>query len=198
MRRGFSTVELLITVAIIAIVAGVTVPLYRHYQIRNDLELAVEQAIQALGRAQLLSQIAQEGSEWGFQVPTGTLFRGRTYATRNANYDEVYAPPSTITASGLPEVSFSLLDGMPSASGTIVLENILGDRRTIVIRGGSAGGFTVGEDDDRLTICHRYGNPNCHTISIPEAAWSAHRGHGDILGECDDDDGDGDDCDLDD
>ena len=41
-----------------------------------------------------------------------------------------------------------------------------------------------GQGRDRITICHKAGDDNGRTITVSEAAWSAHRGHGDFLGSC--------------
>lgn len=180
-RNAFTALELLLVVAIIAVIAGFSLPLYRRYQVRNDLNLATEQTIQALHRAQLLSRLGEESSEWGFHVQNGILFLGQSYAARDAARDEEYTIPSTVLTSGLPEVSFSRLEGRPSATGTIILESMFGERRTITITIDASGMLTT--SGDRLTICHRSAQtPN--TLCIPDSAWPAHQGHGDTLGPC--------------
>ena len=194
MRKGFTVIELMMVISIIAITAGMSVPLYRNYLIRNDLNIVTEQTVQALGRAQLLSQSGQDGGSWGFYAPTGTLYRGTTYALRTTTFDESYPLPSTITISGLTDVSFAELTGRPSSTGTIILTALNGEQRTVNIL-ISAEGLII-NDDDKLTICHKPNTGNCDNKKIPDSAWPGHLGHGDHLGacteaECPDDDGEG-------
>lgn len=181
LRRAFTVMEILLVLGILSVLTGVTIPVYRDYQIRSDLNLATEQVTQALGRARLLSQSGQDAMPWGFSVPTGTLFRGDTYAGRDPTFDELYSMPLTIGVSGLLEVSFAPLHGRPSATGTIVLTSLRGEQRTVNILIDTQG--IAVNADDKLTICHCSAH-SPQTMRIPEAAWPGHQGHGDHLGAC--------------
>lgn len=181
LRRAFTALELLLVIGIIGGLSVIIIPSYRDYQVRSDLHNATEQVSQALGRAKLLSEAGQQESPWGFSVSQRTLFAGTGYTNRIPDWDELYPFPQTIEPSGLDEVSFSRLTGYPSATGTIVLTslrgekqqvNILIDRRGIAVNTG-----------DKLTICHCEANPP-HTLYLPESAWPGHRDHGDYLGAC--------------
>lgn len=177
--------ELILVVGVIGAVTGMAVPLYRDYQIRNDLNLATEQVTQGLARARLLSQSAQDDSGWGFYVPSGTLYKGETYADRDPNYDEIYPMPSTITPTGLLEISYSRLQGAPSDTGEITLTALNEEQRFVFIEVQTESVAVV--QNDTLTICHNPpGNSeNAHTITISEASWPTHRdNHGDSLGPC--------------
>lgn len=184
-RRGFALIELLIVIGILGTVAGMSVPMYNSYQIRNDLNLATEQVVQGLARARLLAQSAQDDSEWGFYIPAGVLYKGTSYADRDPALDEVYPMPSTIKTTGLLEVSYSKLNGRPSAMGDITLTALNDDERTIYIKVEQEAVPVVVNDE--ITICHYPpGNPgNPHEITISESAWPAHHdNHGDTLGSC--------------
>lgn len=181
-RPGFALMEVVLVVAVIGAVAGMAIPLYRDYQIRNDLNLATEQVTQGLARARLLSQSAQDDSGWGFYVPAGVLYKGGAYEDRDENFDEIYPMPSTITTTGLYEVAYTKLKGQPSATGAITLTAINEDQRTVYIKVETERVAVIDSDD--LTICHNVGGSQ-HTLVIPEAAWPAHRDqHGDALGPC--------------
>ncbi len=183
LRSAVSLIELLIVIAVIALLAAVSLPAYRVYQIRNDLNLAAEQLTQGLGRAKLLSQSGQGDSRWGFYVPEGILYQGESYATRNSNFDESYPMPSTIQPSGEPmDVSFSRLEGVPSATGSIILTGIDGERREILIQLSSRGVPVVMPDP--ITFCHKNSPGNCNTKTVPLTSWPAHQEHGDFLGPC--------------
>ncbi len=180
-RSAFTLIELVLVIGIISGALAFVVPAYRDYQIRNDLNIAAEHVSQALGRARILAQGGARSSAWGFSVSHRTLFAGGQYDGRDITGDELYYFPDTIETSGLDEVSFAASTGIPSATGTIILTSLRGERRTVNItidRQGIAIDFS-----DRLTICHCSANPP-HTLHLPESAWPAHRRHGDHLGPC--------------
>ena len=180
-RKGFALVEVLLVVGILSIVGGISVPLYREFQIRNDLNLAMEQTVQGLRRAQILSQSAENDSEWGFFVPAGTLYKGKTYTSRDTAFDEVYPMPSSIGTTGLLEVSYSKTGGRASNTGTITLHATNDESRSIIVDVISEGVVTT--LNDKFLICH-YPSQNPNTLSIPDSAWPAHHAHGDTLGAC--------------
>lgn len=183
-RRGFTLVEVLLVLGLVSIVGGISVPLYREFQIRNDLNLAMEQTVQGLRRAQILSQAAQNDDEWGFYVPAGTLYKGRSYETRNVAYDEVYPMPSNIGTTGLTEVSYTKTTGRANGTGTITLHATNDETRSIVVEVISEGVVTT--LNDKFLICHHPpGNPeNTNTLSVADSAWPSHESHGDTLGAC--------------
>jgi Tfp pilus assembly major pilin PilA len=180
-RYGFALIELILVIGIIGAVSGMAVPLYRDYQIRNDLNLATEQVTQGLARARLLSQSGQEDDGWGFYVPAGVLYKGEAYGTRDEAFDEVFPMPSTITTTGLSEVAYGKINGQPSTTGAITLTALNKEQRTVLIQVETERVSVV--DSDHLTICHQGGGS--HTLTVSESAWPAHRdSHGDTLGPC--------------
>ena len=188
LRRGFALIEILLVIAMLGVITGMGIPLYRDYQIRSDLNLASEQISQGMGRAKILSQSGKEDTEWGFYVPGGVLFHGKTYATRDPEDDMVYPMPSTVSFSGITEVSFSKLDGTPSSTGSVVVKSLKNEQQAITVSLTQMALPT--NEDDKLTICHKPNTPACQTKEIPDAAWPGHEGHGDHLGACTSDDGD--------
>lgn len=185
LRRAFTVLEVTVIMAILAIAAGLAIPAYRRHQIRNDLAITAEQIVQAIGRAQLLSQTGEEEDSWGFHVATGTLYRGTAYSARDTDYDETYTFPSTVATSGLSEVFFSRIFGLPSATGSIILTTFTGEQRKIDITINTQGIAT--DVTDEVTICHKPDTAACQTKRIPDNAWfgpGGHRGHGDMLGPC--------------
>jgi prepilin-type N-terminal cleavage/methylation domain-containing protein len=193
-RPGFSAIELVLVIALIAVVAGVSVPMYRRYQTRSDLQLATEQVVQGINRARLLSQAGQGDSAWGFAVGSGVLFKGSMWAVRDPAYDELYPMPNGVVTAGIPQVSFSKIEGRPSATGMIIMTALTGEHLTVEIEITSEG--IPLNTSDRITVCHMQGN-GCFTKALNENAWPAHQGHGDYIGPCRDSDGDGNLCDHD-
>lgn len=142
-KRGFTAVEVLLTLGILAVTAGVSVPLYRTYQVRSDLDIAVEQAKHALERAQVLARAGQNDSMWGYEALRGILFQGESYATRDDAADEEYIIPGGVTVSGLTEVVFQRVTGDPLTSGVILFVAANGEQRTVTVTEG--GGAIAGE-----------------------------------------------------
>lgn len=183
-KEGFTLLELIVVIGIIGVAAGISVPVYRDYQIRSDLYLATEQVTQGLGRAQMRAQSAEEDDAWGFYVPAGVLFKGESYATRDPSFDELYPMPATIGVTGILEVAYSKIEGKPSLTGPVTLTTINEDQRTIFIRVEEESVAIV--ENDTLMVCHRSpGNPdNRQTITVSDSAWPAHQAHGDTMGTC--------------
>lgn len=181
MHRAFTLLELLLVIGILSGVAFISIPSYRHYQVRQDLHLAAEQITQALGRAQLLSQSGKHEMPWGYAVEENVIFAGDTYAMRDPAYDEFYPMSPTIQKAGLLEVTFSRLEGRPSATGTILLTSIHNETRHVSIRVDRQG--IAVDVDDKFMICHCKSTPP-HTLTVPDSAWSAHKKHGDYFGPC--------------
>ncbi|MDA1209227.1 MAG: hypothetical protein O2904_04325 [bacterium] len=125
---------MLATIAFIAALSGFAIPVYRDYLIRNDLNIAAEQTIHILRRAQMLSEAGEQSAQWGVSVTQGTLFAGSSYALRDAQFDEMHPFAPNINVSGVTEVVYSKVYGVPSQSGDVVLTAVNGDNRIIEIR----------------------------------------------------------------
>lgn len=136
-EAGFSLIELLLCVAIIGLLTGMTLPLYQSYQNSNDVDLDTQSVAAMLRRAELYARTMNGDNSWGVKVQSGsaTLFKGASYATRDTTVDETDALPSVITFSGtLSEVVFTKFTATPSATGTIILTHTANnDVRTITL-----------------------------------------------------------------
>ncbi len=125
-RDGFTLLEVLMSIALISILAGLSLPFVPRWQQLNDIDIATVSIGQSLRRAQVLSQAISQDSLWGVGVDQGNndqivVFKGTSYASRDAAYDEVFDLPSTISVAGLNEVVFAKMTGLPSNIGTFAL-----------------------------------------------------------------------------
>ncbi len=59
-QSGFTLIELMVSLALIMILASISIPVYHSFQTRNDLDIAVSTTAQIIRRAQALSQAAGE------------------------------------------------------------------------------------------------------------------------------------------
>ena len=138
--RGFTLLEMLLSIAIIAILAGLSVPIYQSFEARNDLDIATVTAVQSLRRAQVLSEAVLNDSSWGVHIATSsvTIFKGASFTGRDSSYDEQISSAQSVAYSGLSDVVFSKLLGMPSATGTIMATSTTNETRTININAKGA------------------------------------------------------------
>lgn len=134
-QSGFTLVEVLLSVGILGILATLTLPVYNMFAQRNDLDLAGQQLVGALRRAQIYARGMEDDSAWSVRVDatTVTLFKGTSFGTRDTTADETFSVPGTVTPSGLSEVQFSKFSAAPNTTGTITLTSNASDTRTITI-----------------------------------------------------------------
>ena len=134
-NKGFTLIEMLLSVSVIAILAGISVPVYQSFQNRNDLDIAVTSVGESLRRAEVLAQSVDGDTSWGVHLETGSivLFKGVSYATRDVNFDETFDVPTSINPTGISEVVFAKFTGLPNVSGTITLTSNINETRNISI-----------------------------------------------------------------
>lgn len=133
--RAFTLIEVLLSVAAIAAIAGISVPIYQSFQVRNDLDIAATTLAESCRRAAVLAQASDGDASWGVRVQTGsiTLFKGTIYAGRDTSLDELFAVPTSIVSSGLSEIVFAKFTGMPIATGVTTFISPANESRTITI-----------------------------------------------------------------
>lgn len=121
-EQGFTLTEVLLSVVIIGMLVGLSLPVYASFQSRSDTAIATQNVADMLRRAQTYARGVNGDSQWGvaIQSETATLFKGASYATRDASYDETTSL-SGATPSGLSEIVFSKLSATPTTTGTITL-----------------------------------------------------------------------------
>lgn len=134
-QNGFTLIEVLLSVAILTILTGLSLPVYESFMRRNDLDITAQQLAASLRRAQTYARSVNHDTVWSVRVqPTVvTLFQGTDYASRNTAYDESFSVPSTVTTSGLSEIQFAKLSAAPNTSGTITLTSNANATRTITV-----------------------------------------------------------------
>jgi prepilin-type N-terminal cleavage/methylation domain-containing protein len=133
-RYGFTLVEMLLSITIITILAGLSLPIYQGFQHRNDLASSTQTIAETLRRAETYARAVNADSQWGvnFQASTVTLFSGTSYAARNAALDETFALPANITLGYSGDIIFAKLTGFPSSPLTQTV-SANGSTRTIAV-----------------------------------------------------------------
>lgn len=134
-RKGFTMIEITLSVAMLSLIFGMSVPMYRTFSIRNDLDIATNQIAQSLRRAQTLSQVGDGDTSWGVHVSVGSIliYKGASYASRDVSFDEDTSISSSIVPTGLNDVVFGKVTGMPQSTGTFILTSISSEIRNVTI-----------------------------------------------------------------
>ena len=134
---GFTLVEVLLSIAAIAIISGISMPLYLSFQVKDDLDIAVVTLVASLRRSQTHSQASEGDTSWGVKIQSGdiTLFKGASYSVRDTSYDEIFDVSSAIGFSGIDEIVFDKLSGEPDVIGTITLTSTTNQTATVTLNG---------------------------------------------------------------
>jgi prepilin-type N-terminal cleavage/methylation domain-containing protein len=130
LNKGFTLVELLLSMAIIGVLAGLSLPAYRTLLMKNDLDIAANTIASSLRRAQVLAQavdgdVVAENATWGVKAQSGSIviFKGTSFGAsgRDTSFDEIFDMPTTIGVGGTSEIVFTKFTGFPVTTGTINL-----------------------------------------------------------------------------
>lgn len=119
-QAGFTLIEAVLSVALISIIASLSLPFYQSFQTRNDLTSSAQSVAEMLRRAQTYSRANNGDAQWGVNLQAGTvtLFKGTSYASRSSGFDETIAIPTPITLSYSGDIVFSKLNGFPASIAT--------------------------------------------------------------------------------
>jgi prepilin-type N-terminal cleavage/methylation domain-containing protein len=136
---GFTLIEVLLSVSIIGLLVGLSLPVYESFVRRNDLDLTTQVVAATLRRAQTYARAVNGDSAWSVEIQGSgvTLFRGTSFGSRDTSYDEVASIPGSITPGGLGEIQFAKLSAAPNVTGNITLASTTNDTRTISINAKS-------------------------------------------------------------
>jgi prepilin-type N-terminal cleavage/methylation domain-containing protein len=134
-QQGFTLLEMMLSVAIIAVITTISLPLYASFLARNDLDITSQQLAEAFRRAEVYARGVKNDSVWSVEVQSAkvVLFRGTNFASRDTSFDETIDLPGTVAASGLGEVQFAKLSGLPNTTGNITLTSNASETKTVSI-----------------------------------------------------------------
>jgi prepilin-type N-terminal cleavage/methylation domain-containing protein len=137
--KGITLIELLLVVAIFAIIAGAAIPVLGQLQTSTQLNQAASELVQTLRDARQRSVAGLNNSSHGvyFQAPDQIiLYQGDNYSSRDPAADQVTILDSTIqftiTVPG-NDLNFAKATGDPSQTGIIALTHKVSDTRSITI-----------------------------------------------------------------
>lgn len=134
-QRGFTLIELLLSVMILTMLTGLSLPVYESFVRRNDLDLTTKSIVSSIRRAETYARGVKSDSTWGVRFLTSSvvLFKGASYATRDATFDETVTLPGSATLTGTSETVFSKLAAVPSATVSVTLTGTTNDTKIITV-----------------------------------------------------------------
>lgn len=136
---GITLIEILLVMAIIAILAASISPFLSNFIMRNSHDVTLNRVLGSLRKAQTYSMSGKSNSIWGVCINTGVL-RVYTGSCASPSYSEDYTIPGVISVSGLNDTIFSLGRGEPSITSSITITSVL-DSDSVVVN--TAGGIQL-------------------------------------------------------
>ena len=126
--RGFTALELLIVIAIMAILLAVIIPSFLNFRRSSLLNTETQELVTVINRARLLSVSSKNDERFGIHFEAGgvTLFQGATY-TVGAGTNEVHTFNPAVTLSSIAingggsELLFEKVTGATSQNATTTL-----------------------------------------------------------------------------
>lgn len=124
-QGGFTLIEMLVVSSVVVILATSGAPVYNTLRNRDVLLEGQSAVVSGLRLAQARSQSGENDATWGVKLLSGSVvvFSGSSYASRNTAFDLSMPMSRTISLSGTDEYVFSLVTGLPVASGSVILSN---------------------------------------------------------------------------
>lgn len=121
--KGFTLLEIILVVALILFLFGISMPVYQTMLFGSEVESGNKILVSTLRKAQTQSMASVSDAKWGVKLFSNNLvlFKGDSYDARDSSADSAYTLPATFVISGPTEIVFSKKYGIPSATGTITL-----------------------------------------------------------------------------
>ncbi len=132
---GFSLLELLVVIALMGMLFGMTVPIGVGYIGKNNVTVAKETVVNTLRTAQHNAVNMQQDSKWGVYTQTNSLilYVGDTYATRETTFDLPHDLPNGIVITSGLDINFTKLAGEASTNATIIVSHSQSPSKTVQI-----------------------------------------------------------------
>lgn len=136
---GFSLIEIVLVIGIVGLLATVSTSVYSSFKAHENLEIATTGTVEAIRHAQANAQSGKGDSVWGVEILPNSvvIFKGESYASRDASADQSLGFSSGIIASGLSEIVFSKVIGSTDDVGTITLTNSYGIKNILINEKGT-------------------------------------------------------------
>ena len=163
---GFSIIEMIIVIAILAVLATVVVTNFPSFLSNSSLNNNTQQFVSVLKLAQNRALASENYSQFGIYINTGVSphqyisFKGASYTSRDTSADKVYVLDSTVEFYGInlgggSEIVFDKLTGASEETGdiSIRIKNDTSKSKTVYITSSGTVSLnqpTTASDDSRV------------------------------------------------
>ena len=128
LSRGFSALEILVVMGILAVLLSAIVPSFLNFRRSSTLNIETQELITMINRARLLSVSSKNDQQFGVHFESGkiVLFQGGTYsASSTTNEVHVFDPALTLASIGVngggSEILFQKVTGATTQDATTTL-----------------------------------------------------------------------------
>lgn len=135
---AFTLVEMIVVVAVIAITISISFPFISDYAASQQFHRTVDSVINLLRTSQTNSQIQKNGATWGLCMRDGVVL-SYAFDCDNQITGGDYEVPSLVTVTGLDDIKFSQIEGIPDRSTIITIST---GKLNYYINIDEVGGFT--------------------------------------------------------
>jgi len=134
-NTGFTLIELLLVISAMSIVSVLSISFYSRFLLQNAVSNTQDQIVGQLRKAQIYAMMGKQNSGWGvnYASNTLTLFKGSTFATRTAAFDEIFMINPNVTITGLTEVDFARITGIPGTTASITISSNNNNSKTVTV-----------------------------------------------------------------
>jgi prepilin-type N-terminal cleavage/methylation domain-containing protein len=106
MTKAFTLIELLLVIALIAIIVAMSTPFLSRMVMVNQLKKDQELLLSSLHKAQSYAMDNKDGQSWGVCL-SGNQMRLYSNSCSNPNFNESFSLSNNISISGLSDVQFN-------------------------------------------------------------------------------------------
>ncbi len=130
--KGFTFIELILVLAIILVLAAISVAFYSRFLTQNAVINNTDQIVSLLRKAQTYSMTGkQNGGDWGVKYASTPTKQITLYLNGNSAFDEDFTVNNNITISPDPfDVSFLHFTGIPQGATFPLDITISGNNQT--------------------------------------------------------------------
>ena len=123
--KGISIIEILVVIAIIGILSGVSAGAYFYFKKGANFDLSAQQVANLIRRAQNKSIAMENDDAWGINITSqqAIIFKGTNFSGRNQSFDEKTTLTEIMTVSGSSQFIFNKFTGFPISPGSLIVDN---------------------------------------------------------------------------
>jgi prepilin-type N-terminal cleavage/methylation domain-containing protein len=134
--KGFTFIEVLIVIALLGLLVGLSIPFYQSFQVSNQLDTTAFEIVQTLRLAQAKAMAGENEENFGvhFESQKFVLFEGDVYQNADPANEVTEIPKTLSVATSFGQnIIFSRIKGETSPGGTVTVRSDINESKAIQI-----------------------------------------------------------------